>query len=111
MFGHRFFGARHFGPRYWGPGTAVAPDEPTGRSRRRKKKLYNVYFDELPIGIESPEELIELATLSEDIPLIKLSKKVDYGPMIEELKAAINKINVMREEAEDDEIIQIFLLH
>ena len=112
MFGHRFFGARYFGPRYWGPGAAVAPDEPTGRSRRRKKPLFNVSFDGQQVGVESAKEVLELARLSNSIPKVELLPFVDYGSRIKELKRAIATLEAERNrliEQEDEEIILLML--
>ena len=81
-----------------------------GRSRKKRKPLYVVRFNDAPIGVESPEEMVALARISDELPKITLSKKVDYGPMIDELKAAIRQIEAERIEREDDEVI-IFLLH
>lgn len=108
MFGHRFFGARYFGPRYWGPGVA-APVE-TLRGRRRRKKLYVVKFDDAAIGVDSAEEMVALARLSDSIPKVTLSKKVDYGPLLDDLKASIKLLDAERARIKDEDEFEMFIM-
>jgi hypothetical protein len=93
-----------------GAGVVIPVGSLRGKSRRRRKPLYTVWFDDQQIGVDSGEELIHLATLHESIPRVTLSKKVDYGPILNELKQAIRILEVKRQEAEDDEVI-VMLLH
>lgn len=80
--------------------------------RRRRKKLYVVKFDGEQIGIESAQELKQLARLADSIPVVKLIPAVDYGPKIQALKNAIIELDAERNrqiEMDDEDIF--ILLH
>lgn len=83
----------------------------TGKRKRprRKKPLFIVKFNEEPIAVDSPQEMVELARLSDSIPRITLSKTTDYGPMLNALKAAIKQLDEERQEAEEIEVISLLL--
>lgn len=79
------------------------------RGRRRRKKLYVVKFDDAQIGVDSAEEMIALARLSDHIPKVTLHKRVDYGPILDDLKAGIRLLEKEMRDREDDEVIALLL--
>ena len=107
MFGHRYFGAAYFGPRYWGPGVSA---QESLRGRRRRKKLYVVKFDDAPIGVDSAAEMVALARLADSIPKVTLSKKVDYGPLLQELKNSIKFLDGERSRIKEEDEFEMFIM-
>lgn len=95
----------------WGEGVWFEgqQDDLRGRRRRGRKKLYVVKFDDAQIGVDSAEEMIALARLSDHIPKVTLHKRVDYGPILDDLKAGIRLLEKEMRDRDDDEVIALLL--